>query len=212
MGHLQYLPISEPSLAYGAAVSWCLETNRDLDLQAALDVHVYDDPAREIGGVLMALGDVHRAVTPQFPNLSTLVTDLYYPQLQIDRGFTAGIDAEELAGVEARLADARAALARAQPGRADHALVIDELRNAAALVALVCRDGRARLEVDGWLASVPATRRARLAEDLAPLVDEHRRLWLARNRPGGLDDSCAWLENLHRAYLTGETDRGWGGW
>ena len=46
MGHLQYLPISEPGLAYGAAVSWCLETNRDLDLGAALDLHCYDDRTR----------------------------------------------------------------------------------------------------------------------------------------------------------------------
>ena len=212
MGHLQYLPVSEPVLAYAAAVSWCLETNRDLDLRAALDVHVFDDPAREIGGAVMALGDLHRAVTPQFFNLSTLVTHLYFPQLQLDRGFTAGITGGELAGVEERLAEVSATLDRARPRRPDGALVIDELRNAVALVALLCRDGRARLEADGWLASVPASRREALAASLAPIIDGHRSLWLARNRAGGLDDSCAWLENLRRAYRTGVTDPRWGGW
>src|SRR5205085_2545072 len=88
-----------------------------------------------------------------------------------------------------------AALDRARPRRADGALVLDELRNAAALVSLLCRDGRARLETDGWLASVPQRRREGFAAELAPLIDTHRNLWLARNRPGGLDDSCAWLEN-----------------
>jgi hypothetical protein len=37
-------------------------------------------------------------------------------------------------------------------------------------------------------------------------------LWLARNRPGGLPDSAAWLANLRRAYETGEVDANWGGW
>jgi hypothetical protein len=212
MGHLQYLPVSEPVLAYAAAVSWCLDTNRDLDLRAALDVHVFDDPAGEVGGAVMALGDLHRAVTPQFSNLSTLVTHLYFPQLQLDRGFTAGITGGELAGVEERLADVSATLDRARLRRPDGALVVDELRNAAALVALLCRDGRARLEADGWLASVPARRREGLAAALAPIIDTHRHLWLARNRAGGLDDSCAWLENLRRAYRTGVTDPRWGGW
>ena len=31
-GHLQQPVVSEPGLAYGAAVSWCLATNADLDL------------------------------------------------------------------------------------------------------------------------------------------------------------------------------------
>ena len=33
-GHLQQLPISDPGFAYGAAVSWCLEANADIDLAA----------------------------------------------------------------------------------------------------------------------------------------------------------------------------------
>src|ERR1700682_1888487 len=34
-GHLQQLPISDPGFAYGAAVSWCLESSGALDLGAA---------------------------------------------------------------------------------------------------------------------------------------------------------------------------------
>ena len=163
---------ASPALAYAAAVSWCLETNRDLDLGAALDVHVFDDPAGEIGGAVMALGDLHRAVTPQFLNLSALVTHLYFPQLQLDRGFTAGHHRRP--SWPASRSGSRmsaATLDRARPRRPDGALVLDELRNAAALVALLCRDGRARLEADGWLASVPGPRRERLAAELAPLID-----------------------------------------
>jgi hypothetical protein len=210
MGHLQYLPVSEPGFAYAAAVSWCLETNADLDLAAALDVHAFDDPAGELGAPLLALGDVHRDIAPQFPNISVLVMHLYYPQLQLDRGISAGMTIDDLLGVEESLAATVERLGRARPQRVDGELVIDELRTAAQLVALLSRDARARLEQDGWLSSVPERKRAELARELRPLIDHHRELWLARNRPGGLDDSAAWLEHLLECYETGVTDRSWG--
>ena len=59
----------------------------------------------------------------------------------------------------------------------------------------------------------PASReRASFARRLAALTDRHRALWLARNRPGGLVDSVAWLDNLHAAYESGRPDPTWGGW
>src|SRR5438552_1584392 len=213
MGHLQYLPVSEPGFAFGAAVSWCLEANRDLDLAAALDAHAFADAAHELGAALVELGDSHRAVTPQFPNVSTLVMHLYFPQFRVGTGFTEGLTVDELLGVEEVLAKATSRLDRARPGRADGGLEVDEQRNGAALLALLCRDDRGQLATeDGRLRSVPEPDRRRLAAELAPIVECHRELWLARNRPGGLDDSVAWLENLRTCYATGVTNREWGGW
>jgi hexosaminidase len=211
LGHLQYLPISEPGLAWSAAASWCLEANRDLDLPAALDLHCYGDPAGVLGRTLRELGDAHLRIGPQWFNLSTLVMHLYYPQVQLGRSFTAGLTMDELDVAEGVLADTSRQLSTARPTRADGPLVVEELQAASALVALLCRDGRARLSGDGWLASVPAAARLAMADELAPMIEHHRALWLARNRPGGLDDSCAWLANLERCYRTGETDRRWGG-
>ena len=213
MGHLQYLPVSEPGFAFGAAASWCLEANRALDLAAALDAHSFADDAGELGAALVELGNSYRGITPQFPNVSALVMHLYFPQFRVGTGFTEGLTVDELLGVEEVLERATSRLDRAAPGRADGSLVLDELRNGAALVALMCRDARARLATeDGRLRSVPDADRRRLAIELAPIVDRHRDLWLARNRPGGLDDSLAWLENLRTCYETGVTDREWGGW
>ncbi|HEV3351868.1 MAG TPA: family 20 glycosylhydrolase, partial [Acidimicrobiales bacterium] len=155
MGHLQYLPVSEPGLAYGAAVSWCLDTNRDLDLAAALDAHAFDDPAGELGAALLALGDAYLGVVPKIWNMSVLVMHLYWPQLQLGRTFSEGLTVDDLLGVEQTLAEAVHRLAKARPRRPDGALVVDELLAGAALVSLLCRDARARLEADGWLASVP---------------------------------------------------------
>lgn len=210
-GHLQYLPVAEPGLAYGAAVAWSANANRDLDLGAALSTHCYDDPTGELAATLLRLGDLHTLLTPQIGNLATLVMHLYWPQLTLGRGLLAGARAEEYAAVAAALDECAAALSRSRPGRADGELVLDELRNSIALVALLCRDAQLRLAGDGTLPSVPETDRAELATTLAGITEEHERLWLARNRPGGLADSRAWLDHLRRCYETGTVERGWGG-
>jgi hexosaminidase len=211
-GHLQQLPISDPGFAFGAAVSWCLDANTDLDLASALSVHAYDDPTGEFAAAVLALGDAHLLVTPQFPNMSTIVLHLYFPQLTIGRGLTRGITIDELDALDQRLEEARRSIANARPRRADAALLGDELRWSIDLVALLTRDARARLGGDGTIGSVTSATREQFATELDGLIDRYRSLWLARNRPGGLVDSVAWLENLHAAYVTGTPDPTWGGW
>ncbi|MFO7589591.1 MAG: glycoside hydrolase family 20 zincin-like fold domain-containing protein [Acidimicrobiia bacterium] len=209
-GHLQYLPVSEPGFAFGAATSWCLDTNRDLDLATALDAHAFGDEAGVLGRALTELGDGYRDVTPQVPNTSAVVLHLYYPQLTLGRGPTKGARAAEFERLDEKLAGIAMSLDGARPTRPDGALVLDELRNAIALVRVLCGDAIARLAGDGTLESVDASTRARLSTGLERVIEAHSDLWLARNRPGGLDDSVAWLAHLRDCYRTGMTDRTWG--
>ncbi len=211
-GHLQQQPISEPGFAYGAAVSWCLETNADIALTDALSVHAFDDPTGGLATALLTIGDLHRALTPQIPNHSILAMHLYFPQIRVGRGITKGITAEELDTVDRGLADARAALERARPRRADAALLADEVRWTIDVLELLTDDARARVAGDATLASIPEEQRRDLAGRLVALTDRHRALWLARNRPGGLGDSVRWLDHLHAAYESGHADPTWGGW
>lgn len=213
-GHLQYLPISEPGLAAAAAFSWCPESNRHLDAQAVaklLSAHSFEDRTGNLGEALHALGDLHRVVPLQFPNLSTLVLHLYLPQLPVGAGLTEGLATAHLDAVTQAVATARAALHGARPQRVDGSLVIDEIEAATDMVLLLCDDARARLRGDGHLSSVPSAKRAQLAGHLDGIIDRHRALWSARNRAGGLADSLAWLEHLARCYRTGDTDPDWAG-
>lgn len=210
-GHLQYPVVSDPGLAFGAAMGWCAATNRDLDLGAALSAHCYDDPTGELGAVVVALGDVHRALTPQVWNVATMVLHLYFPQLDIGRGPLLGATPEEYDAVDRALDALVVRLDRSASRRGDAALITAELRNAIALVRVLTDDARARLAVDGAIASVDAATRAELRTQLEPVIAEHERLWLQRNRPGGLRESRAWLEHLADVYRTGIADRGWSG-
>ena len=113
--------------------------------------------------------------------------------------------------MQARLEQARASVGRSRPGRDDASTLRDEVVFSIDLVALLQRDAQARLEGDGSLASVPQAGRDRLRSELDALVERYRSLWLANNRPGGLEDSVTWLENLREAYASGRPDPEWGG-
>jgi hypothetical protein len=211
-GHLQQSPVSDPGFAYGAAVSWCLDANRELDLAAALSAHAYDDETGGIAHALLAIGDAYTEITPQVPNHSILAMHLYFPQVRVGRGLGRGMTDAELDAVAARLTTARAAVVRSASRRDDSALLVEEVLWTIDVIELLVDDARARLGAEYTLASVPQSERDALARRLEPLRDRYRELWLARNRPGGLADSLTWIDHLHDAYETGRPDPSWGGW
>ena len=61
-----------------------------------------------------------------------------------------------------------------------------------------------RRTIDAEYAALPAPAHAELAAELAPLVDDFRRLWLTRGRPGGLHDSTGRFERLLAVYRGGD--------
>jgi hypothetical protein len=65
-------------------------------------------------------------------------------------------------------------------------------------LGFACQLGRARCALSDHdaLALAPSSLRSALAQELKPLLERHRALWLARNRPGGLDDSARRLERI----------------
>jgi len=201
-GHLQYLPVSEPAFAYGAAVSWCLEANHDIDLASALSAHAFADPTGELVTALLSLGDVHRTVAPQVANMSVLAMHLYYPQLVLGTGYTEGLTDDDLLVADETIVGAMEGLGRARSERSDAALIVDELTTSASLLRILVADARARLTVDGRIESVPKKVRGQLAHGIDEILVRHRELWQARNRPGGLVDSVTRLERLRAAYLS----------
>jgi hexosaminidase len=68
-------------------------------------------------------------------------------------------------------------------------------------VNIKCRLGIARLHAEsGEITSIPAETRQALVSELGGIAAEYRRLWLARNRPGGLADSAGRMERLLTMY------------
>jgi hypothetical protein len=207
-GHLQPLPISYLGFLAGAGFAW------NVDAAAAplehpwarlLDRHALDDPAAGIGAPLLALADAYLRTGARQKNGTALFYLLVFPQQDLTLRRYEGLSDEGLADTERFVGEAARLLEPA--GDDERELVRRELRWVAGLLRLACRLGRARLAA-GRTVPVEAlageTRAALLAE-LAPLLAEHREVWLARNRPGGRVDSVARLERLATLLAGGGT-------
>jgi hexosaminidase len=178
-GHLQYLPVSYAGFAAGAAMSWCLESNRNLPLQQVLDLHAFEDSAAVMGTVAYDLGNVYKAVGPLIHNRSPLFSVLAPTSIHTDP--MAGITPEGLEKADAAIDAAMRNIQKAKMQRDDAALIISEFENAAAMLRFACRKARGE--------STKA-----LSQELDQIIKSHRQLWLARNRPGGLDESVGRLK------------------
>jgi hypothetical protein len=94
---------------------------------------------------------------------------------------------EEFIAAEHRTDAAVASLDEARMDRDDADLIRDEIRNAAAMLKYATHRGRSqrgdeRIDCD------------LLANERKAIAAEHQRLWLVRNRPGGLRDSLTRLD------------------
>lgn len=174
-GHLQPPSVSFGPLVFGGAVSWSLDANRELDLNAVLDRYVFDDASGAISGALDSLGRLWRRTGRRTFNASPLQAALLPHQAHMGSGRP---DPVKVASVIDAIDDALAVIEGARPGCADGDLVRHELSTAARLARL----GAQRL-VDEF---EPA--------ELVALIDDQRAAWLARSRPGGLSDSLGQLQ------------------
>ena len=170
-GHWQPLPISYAGFATAAAFGWNAEAAKSLPLATLLDRHAFMDDAGVMGQLALDLGNLYRETGVELPNASILFHLLHKTDLAT---WLAKLPAGALERTTQRLEEMVASLVQAKPRCTDAELVYGEF----ALVAQMLRHGLQR-----------AISGKEDAKNLRALLAEHRRLWLARNRPGGLADS-----------------------
>jgi hypothetical protein len=200
-GHWQPLPVSYLGFAYGAAVSWAVEANLDLDVPAVLNQFAFDDPSGVMGKIAYESGTLYQIVN-EVPhnNGAAMIRALYTPMAKLRipgwlRGTEtslASFDSDHLHQAIKAMDAQYAALDRARPA---DPLMIDDYR----LAMRLWKHGCKRL----LIANNDATySNADMLAELEGLRDDFRTVWLARNRPGGLDDSLVRFDRLFADYET----------
>jgi len=194
-GHWQVLPISLPGFVAGAAYSWCMKTNRDAPIEDLLSRFAFEDDTGASAAALFRLGNVYRETDYDLPNSSPLFWLLQYP-LSTLRNFPH-VSAEHYDACLAEIDGALADLSRAKIKRADNELIRDEIQLAARMMRHACR--RCQLLHEST-SSVDVGFIRQMKADVMEWLEEYRRIWLERNRPGGLADSAARIERLVDEY------------
>lgn len=196
LGHRQQWPISLRGIADAADAAWSGWRDGACD-PASVSMHAFGDASGLVGLWLDEIGQADfelRSVcgepdpdgrpTP-LRNATALLTDLDQP-----------LGEEPLGGRGALWRDARdrlSDLADRVPGGAGE-LVAAELAHTAEVALIAAERAIARRRPGG----MTADRADDLADRLRSATNEHRRLWLIRSRPGGLDQSCSHYEGTIR--------------
>ncbi|MBU4459108.1 MAG: hypothetical protein KJ579_00965, partial [Verrucomicrobia bacterium] len=105
--------------------------------------------------------------------------------------------ADSAAAASGAIDDALARMRTSAMDRDDAALILAEFETDAALARIALRLGRERiLNGDVGTEQLPVATRRAIADELETTRTQFRKLWLARNRPGGLPDSTARMQTL----------------
>ena len=192
-GHWQYLPVSYLGFAAGAAYSWCYEANRDHDIVRALDTHVFHDEAEVMGRLVYDLGNAYQKIGHLVGNASVL---FHFVHSSLSQPMPESVTEQTIRATMDYICAVREPLSRARMDRADASLIVDEYANAVRMLLHGCRRA---LAVRTGIISTESERHA-LAAEMRDILGEHRRLWVARNREGGLQDSTRVLEQRLTEY------------
>jgi hexosaminidase len=190
-GHWQYLPMSYLGFGVGAAYSWCLEANRVLDVPQAIGRFAFDDPSGAMGKIAYDLGNVYQV--PNIPRIHN--SSVLFHLLQgvvADEGRFKDVTFEDFETTSERINAILESFSGVQMHCPDTDLIKREFVNAGRLLCHACCRAQQLLgqKMDN----------AAMLTDLEEAIAEHKALWLARNRPGGLEDSLKRFDPLRKAY------------
>ena len=197
-GHWQPLPVSYLGFAYGAAISWCVAKNTDIDIVPAMSRLAFEDSTGVMGQLAYDLGNVYLVHGHSWFNnhgLHRLLQADAEMKEQWERQFNerGGEDPIESFKMAREMIDkAMVRLDDANIERPDAALLKEEFRTAADLMRFACNRG---LKLWGLPGSKGV---GHDAAELMQIIERYKANWAARNRTGGLSDSTARFSNaLH---------------
>jgi hypothetical protein len=184
-GHHQYPPVSWPGIFAGAAYSWCHEANKHADVADAIDFILAN--AGGLGKYLMEFGKLYELFEHKDSN-GTVYGRALFAELSSPPAFMEKIKPEEIRQALRHLLDLRGHLGEATVGSNRRRLLIDELMNASGMVECALNK---MLIMKGEKVDTSA-----LKAMMRHIIRKHEELWLARNRPGGLNESSARLRRV----------------
>lgn len=211
-GHLQPFSSCFPAWAMGSDLSWNheapAERHSPAGLTQLLAQHFLKDPTAASALAMVTLAQVSATVGAPWHNaspLSLLLTKAPepFPCEELEALTDSG-----LLAADQQIDQALETLLLHQMGCPNAAQVHAELNWTANLLKFAIQLGLARLAAPPRhvLKDLPPEIRRQLGAELAPLVEEHARLWCTHHRPGGLARSSKWLERI-QTELNGEMEK-----
>lgn len=201
-GHWQPLSVIYPSILLGASFGWNHEEESLDHLEFQLNHYVFKDKTSNTAKAVLQLGNVYLETKIPKGNANAFHLLLRRHLWTMQGNYqTKELTIENLEATRSTILTAIETLNGAVPTSFDAEFIVPELKQATALALHSIDLGIARLSTqDQQTKSISSAKRAQLSSELQVLIEAHKKLWLMRNREGGLSDSAAKLEEILRFY------------
>ncbi len=224
MGHWQYLPVSYPGYVTGAALSWNSKSAGSIPLAGFLDSFVFRDKSKTMGNLVLDLGRycnyeeflmfnmTSTMVSFQFGLRDKLMADAIFGKMIKElSGLMGDIAPDVISDFKKRynsrkeydyqglmkfLDSKESLLKKAEVSSADSSIIKDEYLNAIKLVRLGADLKEIICNKDSYSHEVQGQKLGVMRDLCTQYLQENKRLWLLRNKPGGYDRSTASLTGL----------------
>lgn len=205
-GHLQFFPISYPALSYFGLMSWRCTDGTYFLLKDFLNKHVFYDKSNLIADFLLDLGNYYRYEDCYHGNGTKTFYAFMFMWIAMKeenpiKHFEEKIKNQLLPYpnyllLENFLNQKNIELKMIELDSDDKYIVIDEIKQTIRIIKIIQKTAISYND------SVSLERRLSLLESVLSLkktvLDEQKRLWLARNKSGNLNDTLSYLETFFK--------------
>ncbi len=200
-GDITHHSFSYLGYAYGAAASWSVEANKNIDIAKALSVHRFFDKNHKAGKIFYDLGNAYKILKADKFNSNMFWYSMINNHLSYDHWLMKKLKIENLQHSKKYINRVISTLPETDMSCWDAALVKKEIENAGELLKHSCDLNIARLKTyDGKIKNISSEKRAELADDMAEIIEEFKNIWLKRERKGGLKHTLLELQELLNLY------------
>ncbi len=201
-GHWQPLSVCYPAMAVGSAYAWNSSSNPTHNLEHTLSHYIFKDKSGYLAQAVLKLGDAYLKCKIPEGNANAFHLMLRRYRWTMKGHYqTKHLTAKNLMQASEDINAAINLLEQATPRCEQAELIVDELVQAANLAQHGIHLGIARLNAKNFATeNINPEKRKELAAELSKLIATHKKLWVNRNRPGGLQYSAEKLEGLLKFY------------
>lgn len=185
-GHHQYQPVSYVGYLSGACHAWNHKSAKQLDVIKGINSVFFADQEGSSGSVFYQLGKVLELAPSEIRN-ATIFNRLLFWNMQHAPSAMKGITEKQLGLCLKRFAELKEEASSIECESPDREIIKAELANAISM---------SELGIKKYLLFLgKPTDKPMLKQQLRDIVKNHKRLWLCRNRSGGLKESVAHLSH-----------------
>lgn len=207
LGHLHGWAAVLPGIVYGAALSWSVDSNREIDLAAVLDQHVLRDPDRKAGRFLLEVGEWYSLEELPLKNQTVTVQKLFLSPLTQSElrevpCLWENMDHRRIDRIEAFLSTCEERLAALRmPGVPDEGTVLQEYAVGLQALKLGLLCGRYKLYFHEGDREGQKRMLQEIVRCIPPIIHGYQTTWTVKNRYSGLADSLGIFEGKRQEAM-----------